>query len=221
MQNRLGSGHRDDQVGLDERRVHAERDVALLPELDEIFGLRVVHDHAALEAPPEVGRHERPDLTRRGAAHQAARDEDGRPADAEALELLCDRRDRGVARADLNSGDGKRRLLDHDRRRAAALHERFERRTGERKLQRVAHRLADILQRLARKRRTQHQIVCAGLGDDDPRVIEQWDARHVLRRATAAVMPSATKTPPVNQRRTFAPVPVRRIRPAIASETSA
>ena len=42
----------------------------LAAELDEVVGLRVVHDHAPAEAAPELGRDQQPDLARRRPPQQ-------------------------------------------------------------------------------------------------------------------------------------------------------
>ena len=178
----LGRGRRDDEVGLDERPVDAERDVAGDAEVGHVLGLRVVHQHAALEAPPELGRDEQPDLARGRAPEEAAGDEDRHPLDAEALELVADRGDHLVSRADLGRRDRQRRLLDHDRRRAAAGHQLCERPAGEWIRERFPHRRADILDVVARPRRAQDDVVRPGLGDDDPGVRQQRDACHMVAR---------------------------------------
>src|SRR5262249_5582639 len=122
---------------------------------------------------------------------------------------------------DVDRRDRERRLLDHERRGPALRRELVERRSGEREMQRVTDRLGDVVERLAGQRGAEHQVVVACLGNDDAGVVEQRDAGHVPRRAAAAVIPSAMKMPPESQRRSFAPVPLRRSRPAIASATNA
>ena len=182
VQHRLGRGRGHDEVGLDERLVDAERDVAGDAEVRHVLRLRVVHEHAALEPPPELGRDEQPDLARGRAPEEAAGDEDRHTLDAEAIELVADRRDHLVPRADLCRRDRQRRLLDHDRRRAAPRHQLREWPAGEGIGERFAHRGADVLDVVARPRRAQHDVVRPRLGDDDPGVRQQWDARHIVAR---------------------------------------
>ena len=103
VQDRLGGGHGDDEVGLDEGRVDAQLHVAGTSEIDEVLGFGVVDDHAAAEPPPELRRHEQADLARGRAAQQSARDEDRHLLHAEPVQLVRDRSDRLVAGAELHA----------------------------------------------------------------------------------------------------------------------
>ena len=151
------------------------------------------------------------------AAEQPAGDDDRQPVDAEPVELVRGRGDREMPRAERRCGDRQRRLLDHERRGAAARDELLERLAGEREAQRVAHRLRHVVEHLALGRRPEDDVVRARLGDDDPRVREQRDARHVLRCAAAAVTPSATKMPPDETAEPALPRSLRAERPASRS----
>ncbi len=210
MQHRLRRRHRHDQVGLDQRRIDPERHGADPADVDEIVGLGVVHDHAAAETPPELGRNEEPDVARRGSPQQPARDENRHVGDSEPVELVGDGSDRLVPRADLNTRDRQRRLLDDDRRRPADLRQLLERGSFQRIRERLADGRRDVSKRVPRRRRPQHQVVCRRLRDDDPRVGEQRDPAHVVRRAAAAETPSAMKIPPETYRRIRAAAPSRR-----------
>ena len=101
------------------------------------------------------------------------------------------------------------------------VHELLERRAAERKGERVANGRADILELGARRRRSEDDVVRADVGDDDPGVRQERNARHVLRCAAAAESPSAMKIPPVANRRRRATAPPRRSRPASASASKA
>ncbi len=98
MQDGLCRRDRDDEIGLDERGGEAEREPGERLERDELLALDVVDDQPAAEAPAELGRHKQPDLARRGAAAEPARDEDRHVGDAEPVELVDGRGDRLLAR---------------------------------------------------------------------------------------------------------------------------
>jgi hypothetical protein len=160
-----------------------------------------VNDDPAAEAPPELGREEQADVTRRGAAKEPSGDDDRESRHAEPLELVRGRGDRKVTRAECRRGDRKRRLLDHERCRSTAGDKAVDRLACERERERVAYRLWHVVQDVALRRRPKDDIVRAGLGDDDSRVGEQGYARHVLRCAAAAVTTSATQMPTERKRR--------------------
>ena len=221
MQDRLGRGDGDDQVRLHQCRVDAQVDPARRPEVDEIVSLGVVDDHPPLEPSTKVRGHEETDLPRRRPARQASGNEDGDLFDAEARELVGDGRSCDVARPGSNRRNRQRRLFDHDRRRAAGPHQFRQRFAGQREGERVEDCAADILERLALPWRPQHEIVVVGVCDDEARVTQQRDPGHERRRAVAAVTPRAMKIPPETQRRSFAPVPLRRSLPASRSASSA
>ena len=180
-------GH--DEVGLHQRPVDAKHDVAGNTDVDEILRLGVVHEHATLEPPTEVGWHEQPDLAWARAAEEPARDEDRHPLHAEALELVADRRDQLVPRPEMRGGDRQRRLLDHDRRGAACTCELLQRSAGEWVGERLPHGRSDVLDVVARPRRAQHDVVRPGLGDDHTRVRQQRDSRHTFARITLRDVP--------------------------------
>ena len=151
--------------------------------------------------------------------------------DAEPIELVADRRDHLVPRADLCRRDRQRRLLDHDRRRAAARHQLRERPAGERDTRalRAPRRRRPRCGRAAtagaarcrpapaRRRRPASPTAVGRASHRRP----AHAARSCARCAAAAETPSAMKMPPVTYRRTRAPTPVRRMRPASASASSA
>ena len=207
MEDGLRGRDGDDEVGLDERRVDAQGDVAVVAEVDEVVRLGVVHEDASFEPTPEVRRNEDPDLPRRRPAREAARDQDRDLLHAEADELVGDGGSCDVHWPRVDRGDRQRRLLDHDRRCAAGLHQFRERLAREWERKRVEHRPADVLERLALPWRPQDEIVVLGVGDDETRVVQERDPGHETRRAVAAVTPRAMKMPPETQRRSFAPVP--------------
>ena len=198
VQHRLRGGHRDDEIGLDERRVDAERTLPACAELDEVVGLGVVDDHAAPEAPAELGRHEQADLARRRPPQQAARDEDRHLRDAEPLELVDDGRDRVVPRPVLRRRDRQRRLLDHDRRGAAARDEPLERLARERKAR------APRAPPAGRRRAPRAAAAAGGRRRRRPARRRRSASRRAAGCASRAapvrpprVIPSATKMPPV------------------------
>ena len=163
MQDALGRGDGDDEVGLDERGGDADAGCpASVAELDELLALGVVDDQPPAEAPAELGR-------RRAARSRAAR------AGGRARSRRGSSRARRRARSSSSTvaaiaswrGSGERRgerqvrQLDHDRRRAARRDELGERRAGEREAERLAGRGGDAVERelVAGRRRTQHDPV--------------------------------------------------------------
>jgi hypothetical protein len=159
VQHGFRSRHDDDQVGVHERRVDAERHGASAAELDQVVALDVMNLDVAVKASREVRRDERLELIVPGAAGKAARNEQRLVAgrDAQPLELPDRRRDRGLPRVPLRSRQRQVRWLDDDRRPHAARQEGFERLTCEREAQRVPHRRADIRDRIPRRRRPEHE----------------------------------------------------------------
>ena len=154
----------------------------VLAEVDEVVGLRVVHDDAAPEAPAKLRREEQADLARRRAPHEAACDEDRHRADAEPLELVGDRRDRLVPRPDLDAGIGSDGCSitivaePHPRSRSASGGPA----SGKASASRTAAPTSSIASR--GRRRPQHDVVRSHLRDDDPRVGEQRDPGHGTAR---------------------------------------
>ena len=115
-----------------------------------------------------------------GAARQAAGDEDRLVAarDAEALQLVDDRRDRGLARVAQGAGDRQRRRLDDDGDAARPLRDLLERRSRERESKRVADTGGDIGDRLAGRGRAKHDRVVRRADDDEPGPGEERDSWH-------------------------------------------
>ena len=172
VQHGLGGGDGDDEIGLDERRVDAQRHVAGLAELDEVVGLGVVHDHAALEATAELGRDEQADLARRRAPQQAAGDEDRHLCDAEAVELVDDRGDRhraaGRAAPPGSAATAARSRPSLCRRVVTSSLERLARRAGTRAPRAPPRRRPRAARAAGGGRRTTSSV--ARLRDDDARV---------------------------------------------------
>ena len=170
VQHRLGGADDDDEVGVDERRVHAQRRLRRVLQLDELGVLDVVDDDTPVEPPRQLRGHERPELPLRRAPREPAGDEDRLVAgrDAEPLELAHDRADRELARVRRDARNRQRRRLDDDRRPGAAARQRLERLALEREPERVPHRGRDVGDAGARRRRTEHDRVVGSRGDDEP-----------------------------------------------------
>ena len=64
--------------------------------------------------------------------------------------------------------------------RPASRDELCERRAAQRKAERLAHGGLHVVERLARGGRAEDHVVVARLGDHDPRVGEEGNARHVV-----------------------------------------
>src|SRR5581483_5011641 len=181
--DRLGGGHRDHEVGLDQRRRDPQRDGAGGAEGDEVLRLRVVHDHPAAEAAAELGAEEQADLPRGEALLEAGRDEHGEPLDAERLELVDGRGDRLLAGVPDGGRDREVGRLDHQRRRPAAGREPLERRPGEREAEGLPDGRADVRDRAPRRRGSQDEAAVADVDDGDPGTGEERDPGHVELRA--------------------------------------
>ena len=77
MQDGLGRGDADDEVGLDEQaRVDPERRAARVADVDEVVRLGVVHLDPAVEAARERRRDQRLELALPGPPVEPAGDED-------------------------------------------------------------------------------------------------------------------------------------------------
>ena len=177
VQHRLGRPHGDDRVGLDERPVHRRA----VPGVHQAWILGVVHRHLAAEPQREVGRDEALDHAPARPPGEPGRDEQGLALgrDADPLELVRGRGDRRLARVARGARDRERGRLDEDRRAAAARDDRLERLARERKPQRVADGGADVGDRLSRRRgRRDRDGALAAVHDDEPRAVEDREARH-------------------------------------------
>ena len=176
-------GH--DDVGLDERGVDAAAADARLADVDEVRALGVVHLDAAVEPSGELRVDEQLELAVAGPAGEARGDEQRLPLEgrAGAVELGHRRGDRGPARIVRRSGDRERRRLDDDRRPAAARDERLERLAGEREAERVANGSRDVGDRLAGRRRSEHDVVVRRLHDGEPRAVRQGQRASLGNRA--------------------------------------
>ena len=165
VQDGLGGGHRHDEVGLDERPVDRERDAARASELDEIVGLGVVDDHPAAEAPPELGRDEQADLARRRPPLQPAGDEDRHAARRRAARARR-RRPRSPRGAGRRPRPGSAATAARSRaspcRPASTSCASGSPASGKRSASRTA--APTSVDRLARRRRPQHDAVLGDVG---------------------------------------------------------
>ena len=182
VEHGLGRGHDDDDVGLDERRVDAQRHAARPPELDEVGVLDVVDLDPAVEAARELGRDERAPA-RAGPSRRA------RPP-ATRIVWSLDRRRRSARarrrsprspaaagrarRAGSGSAGGSTTIVARPPRRASASSGS----PGEREPQRVAHGGADVRDPGVGRGRAEHDRVVGRGDDDEPRAGEQRDAHH-------------------------------------------
>jgi hypothetical protein len=180
VQDRLGRGHRHDDVGLDQSGVDLQRSAVRVAEVDEVRALGVVHLDSTVEAAGELRRDEQLELAVSGLAAEAGGDEErllleGR---AGAVELRHRRGDRGPARISKRPGDWKSRRLDDDRRASSARDERLEWLAGQREAERVPDGGRHVGDRLAGWRGHEHDVVVRRLHDGEPRPVGQGQAWH-------------------------------------------
>src|SRR5262249_52034620 len=150
-------------------------------QLDELRILSVVDGDLAAEAEREPGRDEALDGAPPRPAAQAGGDEDrlavGRHS--ESLELLGGGDDGHLTRIAGRRRDRQPRRLAEERRPGAAADERLERRSRERKAERVADGRADVGDRpVGRRGRGEHDRVVRGARDDHPRAVQERDTPH-------------------------------------------
>ena len=189
MEDALGRAHGQHEVGLDERGVHAERDVPVRSELDEVVGLDVVHLDAPAKAAGEVEREERLELAAERTTRQPCGDEDGLIAcrDADRLELRDRGGDRLLARVEGGAGDGEGRRLDDDGGVASLRHGVRERRPGEREAERVTDGGAHVAEGLAGRRRPEDRRVVRCVREHDARAREQRHPHGIARYSRRCV----------------------------------
>ena len=190
VENGLGGGDTEDEIGLDQERVDAQRRPAGVADVDEVGCLGVVDLDPAVEAPGERRREQRLELALARPPVEPAGDEDrlARRRDAEPLELVdrCGERiPAGIAR---RAGKRQLRRLDDERRGAPARDERFERGAREREAERVADGRGDVDDALRGPARPQHDAVArihdrdARSGRDrDPHQAVGWTSRRRRR----------------------------------------
>ena len=180
VKHRLRRRDDDDEIGVDERRVDAQRHRTGGPELDEVVALDVVHLHVTMEAAGELRRDERLELLVSGPSREPARDEQRLvpSRDAQPLELRHRGGDRRLTRIAFGSRQRQVRWFDDDRRARSTRDERLERLAGQREAQRVTHRGADVRDRSGGRRRAEHERVVLGGHDHQPGTGDHRDARH-------------------------------------------
>src|SRR5205807_7603313 len=90
VQDGLGGGDDDDDVGLDECRMDAKRNAGVVVELDEVVAFDVVDLYVTVEPTGKLVRHQVSDELVSGSPRETARNEEGLIAAcaAEPLELL-------------------------------------------------------------------------------------------------------------------------------------
>jgi hypothetical protein len=180
VQERLRRRDDDDRVRVDERRVDADPG----RELDQLGVLDVVDDHAAGEAPREPRRDEAVHVAGLDPPRESSGDEQrlAIAGDAGLLELGRGRVDRASARVELAPGDRQRRRLDDDRRPPAAGRQPAQRLSAERIAQRLTDGRAHVGNRVARRRRDEHDRVVRRSEHLHARPREQGDAFQGIER---------------------------------------
>ena len=150
-------------------------------DLDEVGCLRIVHFELAVEAEGELRHDEAFERPAAGPAPEPPGDEDrlSRGRNADPLEFVGGRDQRGLPRIPGREGDRQGRGLDHDRRPASGRDERLERLAHEREPKRVANRRADVGDRFLRRRRRRDEgRMLTGRGDDKAGAVEEGNPWH-------------------------------------------
>ncbi len=180
VHDRLGRGHDDDGVCVDESAVDPKRHVPDRAEVDELRILDVVDDDAPAEPPPELGADEQPRLAGPRPLREPARDEERLrlARHARAHELVGRPLDGGLPRVDRRPGNRQAGQLDDDRDACRAAHELVERRALEWEPQRLRNRGADVRDDLGRRVRTEHDRVVGRVHNRDTGPGEQRQAGH-------------------------------------------
>ena len=148
----LGRAHAHDDVCVDELACDPLLAAVLAGDLHEVRIFGVVHLHLAVERARERRREEPVELSAPRPPAEAGGDEDRLPlvGDAEVAKLLNCGADCCPPRVHRSTGQRQRRHVGHDRRPSAPRHHAGQRHPGEREANGVAHRRADVGDRLAR-----------------------------------------------------------------------
>lgn len=175
MEHRLRGGEDDDGVGLDEGRADAKGNLALESQRDEIRPLRIVNFHTSREAPRQLRQDEMLEVLVPGAPSETSRDEDGLPlqCDPGTLELRNDSGERLLPRIPQGARDRQRQRLDDDRHAGSRWQELLQRRSGERKAERLLNGGPNIVQGLSRRWGPKDVRVVRQLDDLQPRADEK------------------------------------------------
>ncbi len=175
MEYGLGCADGDDKIGLEQRRVTAERHALSVADVDELLGLAIVDDDASAVVARPGGSQQLLEVTSRRPLLEPAGDEERvairrHPG---GNELVEHRRERVPTRVALGAGEWEPRRLDHDRHAPRAVCGLDQSRAGDRVAQRFGDRCAWIGDRPeGRGRREQHGVVGerddgdAGAGDE-------------------------------------------------------
>ncbi len=180
VDDRLGRGDADDEVRLGDETVDPQRRATGAAEVDQVGRLGIVHLDLTPKAARRVRLDEHLELTLARSAVQPARDQNRLPLrrDAESLQLGDRRRKRLPARIVGRARHRQLGRLDDDRRPPAARDQRFERRAGEGKAERISHSRADVGDRLRRWRRAEHHRVLGRVDDGDAGARRDRDSDH-------------------------------------------
>ena len=184
VENGLRGSDDDDEIGLDDRAVHARS----LREWHERLVLRIVHGDASPERASPRRREQALELALAIASSQAACDEERqlRVGDPAGRELVDRRGERRRAWILLRPGHRERRRLDDDRRTRSRPRESRERPPGEREPQRVADRRRDVDDLVRRRRWRQDDVLLGGRDEGDPGAGEHGNAAHAGIQAPRA-----------------------------------
>ena len=168
------------RVKADQSGVDLQWAATLVSHGDEVGALGVVHFDASVEAARELGMDEQLEVAMPGLAAEPCGDEERLPLERRPrpVELAHSRRKRGPAWIPCRAGNRERRWLDDDCRPRPSRDERLERLTCQREAKRVPNGCRHVCYRLARGRRSEHDVLVGRFRDDESRPVRQGEPRH-------------------------------------------
>ena len=179
MEGRLGGADRDDEIGVDERRMRpqhaaADRDRA------EIVGLAVVDDDPAAEVTRAIGAQQALELAAARSPSETGGDEhrDRIGADPTLRERVQHGRECVASWILLDRRQRQHRRLHEDGRAAACGHHVPERRPGQRIPEGLDDGRADVGERLERRRGGEQHRVVGQRDERQPRARVERDTKH-------------------------------------------
>ena len=179
MESRLGGADRDDEVGVDERRMRPQH-AAADGDRAEVVGLAVVHDDPAAEVTRPIGAQQSLEVAATRAPPEAGGDEHGDRvgADPTLRERVEHRRECVASRVVLDRRQRQHRRLHEDGRAAPRGQHAPERRPGERVAEGLDDGRTDVGERLERGRRGEQHRVVGQRDERQPRARVERDTKH-------------------------------------------
>ena len=180
VERRLGGADRDDEVGVDERRMRPQH-AAADRHGAEVVGLAVVHDDPAAEVTRAIGAQQSLEVAAARPPAETGGDEhrDRVGSDPTLRERVQHRRECVASRILLDRRQRQdRRLHDDGRAAARAAATLAERRPGERIAERLDDGRRDVGERLERRRGGEQHRVVGQRDERQPRARVERDTKH-------------------------------------------